>query len=282
MENNSELIYKAALARKLIIETLINANCGHPGGALSSVELLVTLFFQTLKIRPHDPAWEERDKFILSKGHSSIGLYAVMHLRGFFDKETLLTFRQDGSALGGHPDMNKLPGIEMSTGALGHGLSVGVGMSIAAKMDNKKCRIYVLLGDGETQEGSVWEAAMSAGHYKLDNFIGIVDRNRFQIDGNTEDIMSLEPYRKKWEAFGWEVREINGHNFEEILSAFQEVPFKKDKPSMIIANTVKGKGVSFMENTHAWHGGAPKGELAEQALKEVALHLEQIECQKHP
>lgn len=175
--------------------------------------------------------------------------------------------------------MNKLPGIEMSTGTLGHGLSVGVGMSLAAKMDEKKYKVFVLLGDGETQEGSIWEAAMSASHYELDNLIGIVDRNRFQIDGNTEDIMSLEPYLKKWEAFGWEVQEINGHDYSEIIDCMEKIPFKKSKPSLILANTIKGKGVSFMENTHKWHGGAPTGELAETALNEVTSSLEQIECQ---
>jgi transketolase len=281
MPKTDELIHYSAMARKLIIETLIKANCGHPGGALSSVELMVALFFQILNIDPYRPDWDERDRFVLSKGHSAIGLYSVMHLRDFFDKNTLLSFRQDNSSLGGHPDMNKLPGIEMSTGTLGHGLSVGVGMSLSAKMDEKKYKVFVLLGDGETQEGSIWEAAMSASHYELDNLIGIVDRNRFQIDGNTEDIMSLEPFRDKWEAFGWKVQEINGHDFNEIIDCMEKLPFKKGKPSLILANTIKGKGVSFMENTHEWHGGAPTGALAQKALQEVTSSLEQIECQKN-
>lgn len=281
MPEKDKLIYYSALTRRLIIETLIEANCGHPGGALSSVELMVALFFQILNIKPQNPNWDGRDRFVLSKGHSSIGLYSVMHLRGFFDKDILFTFRQDNSCLGGHPDMRKLPGIEISTGALGHGLSVGVGISIAGKLDKRKYKVYVLMGDGETQEGSIWEAAMSASHYKLDNLVGIVDRNRFQIDGNTEDIISLEPYRKKWESFGWKVQEINGHDFPEIIGCLEKIPFKKGHPSLIIANTIKGKGVSFMENTHEWHGGAPTGVLAQKALQEVTESLEQIKCKKN-
>jgi transketolase len=280
MRTTSETEIYAARARKLIIETLIHAMCGHPGGALSSVEILIALFFQVLKINPDSPNWPERDRFILSKGHSSIGLYSVMHLRGFFDKETLMTFRQDDSLLSGHPDMHKLPGVEMSTGSLGHGLSVGVGMALAAKKDKKEYKTYVLLGDGESQEGSVWEAAMSAGHFKLDNLIGIVDRNRFQIDGNTENTMKLEPFREKWEAFGWAVNEVNGHDLDELVECLKKIPFKRNRPSLIIANTIKGKGVSFMENTHAWHGGAPTGQLAVKALEEVTDNLERIECQK--
>lgn len=278
MPETPDLIHIAAKARKLIVETLISAKCGHAGGALSSVELMTTLFFKVLKMDPKDPKWIGRDRFILSKGHSSIGLYSIMHLKGFFDYETLLSFRQNGSLLGGHPDMRKLSGIEISTGALGHGLSVGVGMALAAKMDNKDHRTFVLLGDGECQEGSVWEAAMSAGHFNLDNLIGLVDRNRFQIDGNTETIMGLEPFKEKWKAFGWQVVEIDGHDFGEIASCLDKVPFEKNRPSLILANTTKGKGVSFMENTHAWHGGAPSGAMAEQALKEVTSNLEQVEC----
>lgn len=273
-----DLILKAAQARKLLIEALIKAQCGHPGGALSSIELLIALFFKVLRIDPENPSWPDRDRFILSKGHSSIGLYTVMHQRGFFDRETLLSFRQDDSALGGHPDMHKLAGVEMSTGALGHGLSVGVGLSLAARMSSASYRSYVLIGDGESQEGSIWEAAMSAGHYGLDNLIGIVDRNRFQIDGDTEQVMRLEPFGAKWEAFGWAVKEIDGHNFEEILECMAQLPFAKDKPSMIIANTIKGKGLSFMENTHKWHGGAPSGELAECAMQEVNTALEKLKC----
>lgn len=256
-------------AREAIVNALVCAGCGHPGGAFSCVDVLIALFFNVLKIDPSNPKWDERDRFILSKGHSSVALYSVMHLRGFFGREVLLTFRQDESSLGGHPDMHKVPGIEMSTGSLGHGLSVGIGLALAAKIDKKKYRTFVLLGDGETQEGSVWEAAMSASHYELDNLIAIVDRNMLQIDGSTEDVMSLEPYKKKWEAFGWKVKEIDGHDMAEILNTLEKVPFKKNKPSLIIANTVKGKGISFMENNPEWHGKALKGEHAEIAKRET-------------
>lgn len=267
----------AAKARKLIIESILCAGCGHPGGALSSVEILVSLFFKVLKINPEIPLWNKRDHFILSKGHSSVGLYSVMALRGFFNIDTMKTFRQDESFLGGHPDMKKVPGVEISTGSLGHGLSVGVGMAIGTKLDFQENRIFVLLGDGETQEGSIWEAAMSAAHFRLDNLIAIVDRNRIQIDGTTEEVMGLEPYRDKWEAFGWAVREIDGHDINEIIDALSNVPFAAETPSMVIANTVKGKGVSFMENSCAWHGGAPSGELSNVAVKEVSRTLEMIE-----
>ena len=267
--NINELQRLSEKAREAIVDSLICAGCGHPGGAFSCVDVMIALFFNILKIDPSNPKWDERDRFILSKGHSSVALYSVMYLRGFFDREVLLTFRQDESILGGHPDMRKVPGVEMSTGSLGHGLSVGIGLALAARIDKKKYRTFVLLGDGETQEGSVWEAAMSASHYNLDNLIAIVDRNRIQIDGFTEDIMSLEPYKKKWQAFGWEAKEIDGHDMVQIINTLKKVPFKKDKPSLIIANTVKGKGISFMENNPEWHGKALKGEHAEIAKKEV-------------
>lgn len=275
-----ELETLAAKARQGIVNSLVCAGCGHPGGAFSSVDVMTVLFFEILNIDPSNPKWEKRDRFILSKGHSSVALYSVMALRGFFSRDLLSTFRQDESILGGHPDMHKVPGIEMSTGSLGHGLSVGVGMALAGKIDNKKHRVFVLMGDGETQEGSVWEAAMAAGHHKLDNLIGIVDRNRLQIDGLTENVISLEPYKDKWEAFGWEVREIDGHNMDNIVSTLKSVPFKAGKPSLVISNTTKGKGISFMENNPAWHGGAPAGELAKKAKLEVDSKLEQIKWQK--
>jgi len=277
-----ELEILAAQARERMVESLVCAGCGHPGGAFSSVDVMTALFFEILRIDPARPRWDERDRFILSKGHSSLGLYAVMSLRGFFPREVLRTFRGDGSVLSGHPDMRKVPGVEMSTGSLGHGLSVGVGMALAAKMDRKNHRVFVLMGDGETQEGSIWEAAMSAGHYRLDNLVGIVDRNRLQIDGATEDIMALEPYRDKWEAFGWRVKEIDGHKMGEIVATLEDVPFHTQKPSLLISHTTKGKGISFMENNPEWHGGAPKGDLAERAGCEVRERLEQLLCQKDP
>lgn len=259
----------AVEARRLMVETLICAGCGHPGGAFSSIDVMIALYFDVMKIDPKNPLWDGRDRFILSKGHSSIALYTILHLKGFISMDTLLTFRQDNSLLCGHPDIHKVKSVEMSTGSLGHGLSVGIGLAKAAKMDNKDHRVFVLMGDGETQEGSVWEAAMFAGHHKLDNLVGIVDRNMIQIDGFTEDVVALEPYKAKWEAFGWEVREIDGHDFEEIVSTFRNVPFRSGGPSMVIAKTTKGKGVSFMENNPEWHGKALKGEYAAIARKEV-------------
>lgn len=269
----TELKSIARQARKLIVDMLICAGCGHPGGALSSLELMTALYFEVLRVDPSNAQWDERDRFILSKGHSSIGLYAILHLKGFMDLATLLTFRQDNSTLCGHPDMHKVAGVEMSTGSLGHGLSVGAGMALAAKLDNKTYKTYVLMGDGETQEGSIWEAAMFASHHKLDNLIGIVDRNMIQIDGNTEDILALEPYKAKWEAFGWQVIEIDGHDYHQIGAACTEASHPTGKPTLILANTVKGKGISFMEHNPAWHGGGLKGELAEKALQEVNAAL---------
>ena len=271
-KNIKELEKISKQARSLLIETLVCAGCGHPGGALSCMDILTVLYFDILKIDPKNPKWEERDRFILSKGHSSIGLYSILHLRGFLDKKTLLTFRQDGSSLCGHPDMNKVPGVEMSTGSLGHGLSVGIGLALAAKKDNQKHRVFVLMGDGETQEGSVWEAAMFAAHHKLDNLTAIVDRNKIQIDGFTEDILALEPYKAKWEAFGWQVEEIDGHNMEQIQKAL--IKKSSGKPLLVLANTIKGKGISFMENNPAWHGGGLKGDLIEIATREVTQALE--------
>jgi transketolase len=270
----SELKAVARHARKLIVEMLISAGCGHPGGALSSIDIMTALYFGVMKVDPHNPQWDGRDRFILSKGHSSIGLYAILHLRGFMSYETLMTFRQDNSLLCGHPDMHKVKGVEMSTGSLGHGLSVGAGMAMAARYDSKTHRVFVLMGDGETQEGSIWEAAMFASHHKLDNLVGIVDRNMIQIDGCTEEILALEPYKAKWEAFGWHVVEIDGHNFTEIEAGLAVDPHQENRPTLIIANTVKGKGISFMEHNPAWHGGGLKGELAEIAMKEVSAAME--------
>jgi len=265
-----EISRNASKARRIMIEVLIHAGCGHPGGAFSCVDTLAALYFGVLKVDPANPAWPDRDRFILSKGHSSVALYTILHLKGYFGLDRLMTFRQNGSALCGHPDMRKVPGVEMNTGSLGHGLSVGVGLALAASLDRKGYRTFVLMGDGETQEGAVWEAAMSAGHFRLDNLVGIVDRNKLQIDGFTEDIMTLEPFTDKWKAFGWGVREVDGHRFDEILDAFNAVPFVPGRPSLIIANTIKGKGVSFMENSPQWHGKALSGEYADRARKEWA------------
>jgi transketolase len=282
MSNNNteskikELNKIAAEARHAMVDTLIAAGCGHPGGAFSSIDVMTALYFDILKVDSKNPKWKDRDYFILSKGHSSVGLYSILALKGFFDKKLLKTFRQDDSILCGHPDKNKVPGIEMSTGSLGHGLSVGVGLALSCKLDNKKNKVFVLMGDGETQEGSVWEAAMSASNFELDNLVGIVDRNMIQIDGFTEDIMALEPYSDKWKAFGWEVSEINGHNMSQIITTLKSTPFKSNKPSLIISNTTKGKGISFMENKAEWHGKALKGKDAEIAKNETSKLLEEF------
>jgi transketolase len=273
LDKIKELKTVALQGRKLVVEMLISAGCGHPSGAFSSIDIMTALYFDVMNVDPHNPRWNDRDRFILSKGHSSIGLYAILHLRGFTSKETLLTFRQDNSTLPGHPDMHKMTGIEMSTGSLGHGLSVGAGLATAAKIDGRRHRVFVLMGDGETQEGSIWEAAMFASHHKLDNLVGIVDRNMIQIDGFTEDILALEPYRAKWESFGWHVVEIDGHNFEEISKGLKGAPFASGRPTLVLAHTVKGKGISFMENNPAWHGGGLKGEYADMALREVNAAL---------
>ncbi len=270
----AELEQMARKARHTIVETLIHAGLGHGGGALSAVEVMTALYFDIMKMDVTNPRWEDRDRFILSKGHSAIGLYSHLYLKGLLTREALLTFRANGSKLAGHPDLRKVPFVEMSTGSLGHGLAVGIGMALAARMDKKTYRTFVMIGDGESQEGSIWEGAMCAPHYGLDNLTVIVDRNKIQIDGFTEQIMRLEPFADKWRAFGWEVREIDGHSMAEVVSTLKSVPFTAGKPSLIVSHTIKGKGVSFMENSHLWHGGAPKGELAEIAMREVTEALE--------
>ena len=264
-----DLKEKAKEIRKAIFKTICKGGGGHIPASLSITEILTVLYYQVMNIDPKNPKDPQRDRFILSKGHSAIGLFTILYLKGFISHRKLLTFRQNGSDLGGHLDLHKVPGVEMSTGSLGHGLSVGVGIALAGKIDQKNYRVFVLMGDGETQEGSIWEAAMSAAHYKLDNLIGIIDRNKIQIDGYTEDIMSLEPYKDKWESFGWSVQEINGHDMNEILQTLDKTPNEKGKPSLIICHTIKGKGITFMENSAKWHGGAPSGDLAARALEEM-------------
>lgn len=257
--------------REDILRMLCEAGSGHPGGSLSAVELLVGLYFTQLKHRPSEPGWPERDRFILSKGHIAPALYAVMAHTGYFPREELLTLRKLGSRLQGHPASLKLPGIEVSSGSLGQGLSVGVGLALAAKLDGAAWRTYVMMGDGETQEGEIWEAAMSAAHYRLDNLCGIVDRNYLQIDGCTEEVMALDPYADKWKAFGWNVLEIDGHSLAEVVAAYEEAARTKGKPTVIVARTVKGKGVPFMEDKAGWHGRAPKPEELEEALKTLTV-----------
>jgi transketolase len=263
-----ELQEKAKAVRRLIIQMLARAGSGHPGGSLSAADLITALFFAALRNNPKEPDWEGRDRFHMSKGHCCPLWYAVLAESGYFPKEKLLTLRQLGSMLQGHPD-RRTPGVEVASGSLGQGLSVALGMSLAAKIDKKDYRVYVLLGDGETQEGNIWEAAMAASHYKCDNLCAILDYNGFQIDGSTKDIMNLEPMAAKWQAFGWHTVEISGHDMSQILAAYKEAGTIKGRPTIIIAHTTKGKGVSFMENVVDFHGRAPTKEEAIKALKEL-------------
>ncbi len=270
MKDISFLKEKAKEIRKSIVSMITEAKSGHPGGSLSATDILTVLYFSEMNIDPANPKMEERDRFVLSKGHAAPAIYATLAERGYFSKDELLTLRKFGSRLQGHPDMKKLPGIEISTGSLGQGLSVANGMALNAKIFNENYRTYIVLGDGEVQEGQIWEAAMTAAHYKLDNLCAFLDSNNLQIDGNVTEIMGVEPLDKKWEAFGWNVIKIDGHNFEEILSALEKAKECKDKPTMILAKTVKGKGVSFMENVCGFHGVAPTAEELEKALAELA------------
>ena len=264
-----ELEARAKEVRRLIIQMLAKAGSGHPGGSLSAADLVVALYSNVLRFNPHDPLWPERDRFHMSKGHCCPLWYAVLAQSGYFPKEELMSLRKIGSILQGHP-ARSTPGVESASGSLGQGLSVGLGMSLAARLDKKDYRVYVLLGDGETQEGNIWEAAMAASHFSCDNLCAILDYNGCQIDGRCEDIMGLEPLAAKWKAFGWHVIEIDGHNMQQILSAYEEAKTIKSKPSIIIARTVKGKGVSFMEGVIGFHGKAPTPEEAERALKELS------------
>ena len=260
--------------RKDIVSMICKSKSGHPGGSLSAVEILTALYFDQMNIDPTNPKMEDRDRFVLSKGHAAPALYATLSERGYFDKEELNHLRQIGSMLQGHPDMKKIPGVEMSTGSLGQGFSVACGMAMAAKLDNAPWNVYALLGDGEVQEGIIWEAAMSAAHYKLDNMIAFLDYNGLQIDGDVESVMSINPIEDKFKTFGWNVITIDGHDFDQIFAALDMARDTVDKPTMIIAKTVKGKGVSFMENQASWHGSAPNEEQVNQALSELggAIH----------
>lgn len=260
---------KAKVIRRQIIKMTGAAGSGHPGGSLSATDIVTYLYFKELKIDPNSPEWPERDRFVLSKGHAAPVLYAALAERGFFPVEELITLRRINSNLQGHPDMKKVRGVEMSTGSLGTGFSTSVGMALAARMDQRNNHIFVMLGDGEIQEGQVWEAAMAAAHYKLENLIAFLDYNGLQIDGPVSEVLSPEPLPDKWRAFGWEVLEINGHDFEEIENAIVRAKEIKGKPTMIVAKTIKGKGVSFMENEAGWHGSAPSPEQVEKALQEL-------------
>ncbi|WKZ20229.1 MAG: transketolase [Candidatus Jettenia sp. CY-1] len=259
----------AKVIRRHVIRMIAKAGSGHPGSSLSTVDLLVALFYKKLRHNPQLPTWPDRDRFILSKGHGCPALYATLAEQGYFSIDKLDTLRQFGSILQGHPCMKTTPGIEISGGSLGQGLSVGLGIALAAKLDKKDFRTYVMLGDGEIEEGQVWEAAMAASHYKIDNLCAIIDQNGLQIDGFIHDIMSSHPIPEKWRGFGWHVIEINGHDYPSILAAYEDAEKIKGKPTVIVAKTVKGKGVSFMENHVDWHGKAPSREETERALAEM-------------
>jgi len=259
----------ACKIRQDIIEMLVPAKSGHPGGSLSAADILAVLYFSELRIDPQNPQWPDRDRFVLSKGHAAPVLYAALAEKGYFPREELLKLRQTGHFLQGHPDMKKTPGVDMSTGSLGQGFSVAAGMALAGKIDQKDYRVYCLLGDGEIAEGLVWEAAMAAAHYQLDNLVAILDHNGLQIDGRNEDVMNSAPLPEKWRAFGWNVMEIDGHDPVEIQNALELAKNLRGKPTILIAKTVKGKGVSFMENQAGWHGNAPSAEQGEAALCEL-------------
>lgn len=269
---NSNLIELKSTAngiRQDIVKMIHAAASGHPGGSLSAAEIMTALYFEIMDIDPENPKKEIRDKFVLSKGHAAPVVYATLARRGFFPAEELMNLRQTGAMLQGHPDMKGTPGVEMSTGSLGQGISAAVGMALAGQLNKDGKQVYALLGDGELDEGIVWEASMAAAHYKLGNLIAFVDYNGLQIDGKNDDVMGIKPLDKKFEAFGWDVQIIDGHSIEAIVEAVNKAKTVTDKPSMIIAQTVKGKGVSFMEDQAGWHGTAPSDEDLEKALAEL-------------
>ena len=274
-----ELKQTAVEVRKGIVTATHAAKSGHPGGSLSATEIFTYLYFEEMNIDPKDPKKEDRDRFVLSKGHTAPGLYSTLANRGYFPVKDLETLRHTGSYLQGHPDMKHIPGVDMSSGSLGQGISCAVGMALAGKMDNKDYRVYTLLGDGEIEEGQVWEAAMFAGHRKLDNLVVIVDNNNLQIDGKITDVNSPYPIDKKFEAFNFHVINIDGNDFDQIEAAFKEARETKGMPTAIIAKTIKGKGVSFMEDQAGWHGKAPNDEQYAQAMEELEKAGEAL-CQK--
>ena len=260
---------KAQEIRREVIRMLGEAGSGHPGGSLSEADILAALYFNVMNYDPKNPKWADRDRLVLSKGHGVPGLYATLALAGYLPKEELLTLRKIGSRLQGHPDMRKLPGLEASSGSLGQGLSIAIGIALARRLDKKDYYTYVILSDGETNEGQTWEAAASASHHQVDHLIAILDYNKFQLDGAVADILDMEPMHKKWEGFDWALKEIDGHQMQEILDALHWAKTIKDRPAIIIAHTIKGKGVSFMENNNEFHGVAPTKEETIAALKEL-------------
>ncbi len=269
IRDEAQLKEIARQVRLDIVEMLFRAGSGHLGGSLSATDILVALFFGHMRLKAENPDWGGRDRFILSKGHAAPAYYAILARLGYFPRERLITLRQFGSILQGHPDSSCTPGVEIPTGSLGQGLSIANGLALAARLNGNGGHTFVLLGDGEVQEGQIWEAAMTAAHYGLDNLTAILDRNRLQIDGRTAEVMSIEPLGKKWEAFGWHTVEIDGHSFPELLGAFEACHLRKGAPSMIIARTIKGKGVSIFEDQKKYHGVAPTLEEYQQALTEL-------------
>ncbi len=280
MQENKKLELKklAVQVRKGVIEGTFNAKSGHPGGSLSIAELITYLYFAEMNVNPEKPDCEDRDRFVLSKGHTAPALYAALALKGFFPYDLIKTLRKPDSILQGHPSMRYTPGVDMSTGSLGQGISAAVGMALGAKLKNKSFRVYTILGDGEIEEGQVWEAAMFAGNKKLDNLVAIVDYNKLQIDGSIDEVNSPYPIKEKFEAFGWNVIEICGHCFGQIEEAFENAKECKGKPTCIVATTVKGKGVSFMEDKCDWHGTAPNADQYEQAMAELDAALAELEA----
>ena len=278
ISEKKQLMATACKVRMGIIEGTHGAKAGHPGGSLSAAEVFTYLYHKEMNVDPKNPKWEDRDRFVLSKGHTAPGLYAALALKGFFPVEDLPTLRHIGSYLQGHPNMNETPGVDMSTGSLGQGISAAAGMALAAKYQGKASRVYTLLGDGEIQEGQVWEAMMFAAHYNLDNFCAIIDNNGLQIDGKVADVMSPYPIDEKLKAFGFEVAVVDGHDFEQLEAAFAKARATKGKPFGIIMQTTKGKGVSFMENQAGWHGKAPNDEEYAIAMAELKAQLAEVEA----
>lgn len=275
----AELKITANKVRQLIIEGVFNAKSGHPGGSLSAADIFTYLYFKELNVDPKNPKWADRDRFVLSKGHCCPGLYAALAIKGYFPEKEIKSLRHIGAMLQGHPDMKGTPGVDMSSGSLGQGVSAACGMALAAKMDNASYRVYAMLGDGECEEGQVWESAMFAAHHNLDNLCYIVDYNGLQIDGKVSEVAGLEPLDKKFESFGFEVIKICGHCFNQIEEAFEKAKSIKGKPTVIIAETVKGKGVSYMEDQVGWHGKAPNQEQYELALNELREQQKFLEAQ---
>ena len=273
-----QLMAMACKVRMGVVTSTHGAKAGHPGGSLSAADLFTYLYFKEMNVDPKNPRWEDRDRFVLSKGHTAPGLYSALAYRGFFPVEDLPTLRHIDSYLQGHPNMNTVPGIDMSTGSLGQGVSTAAGMALAAKKIGKTCRVYTLLGDGEIQEGQVWEALMFAAHYDLDNLCVIIDNNGLQIDGKVEDVMSPYPIVDKLEAFGFAVKQIDGHDFDQIEAAMEEAKASKGKPFAIVMKTTKGKGVSYMENQAGWHGKAPNDEEYKIAMDELNAQLAEVEA----